>query len=928
MSVMQRLSDAPPTELVVAAVVRVEDGSNLAAVLEAIAGQGYGLAAVYAVGGPETVRETVEAGTAEWAPNLETVLARLDGQTSHVWFLHEDALPRPDALASLVTEIHRVEASVAGSKVLHPGPERRLESVGGATDVFGQPYWGLEPGEVDQGQHDVVRDVSFVAGISMVARKDLMLGLGGPDPAMAPEAAAIDLSWRARVAGGRVVVVPSSEVVHLGVCAASGRSWKEQAGRARVLLKNYSWMTWIWSVPASFLIGLVTSLIRTFLDRRTALWQFARAWLWNAAHFPSVVGARRRLKRARVAGDEELFRYQVRGSIEVQETASVIGERVRRRTEERAPEAPHDAVSVTLTSGQPYLGALVVGAVFVVAATWSLLIDGVPVVGFTLPVSDWASDTLRSVAGGWNPAGLGSAKPLHPSVAPTALASLLLLSNGSLTTTVLTVGAIAAALLGTTRLLSRLGASAFTRYVSGAAVAAGPATLGLTSPGYWPGLLAVAVMPWAAGSLFRSWPPRLRARIGWIATATILTGLGGMFTPVGIAVPLLTVTGWAAFGPGSWKSVARGVAPTLLGLVLLNPWLTGVSIGDVLAEGRLAFWEPSVVVVGLLVGAGVLALLLGDAWVAGLAATGGLLVAAGAILARASEVGVGREPAVAGLVAAALGSGLVVASAFELPRRMEVARLWRKLLGWVGAAVALLVVGSALLIVPEGRAGLPEDRFGESLAFTVNRADPHGPDRILLVGPDGTLPGEYRTSEGFTYRVVSAPVPPLEEAWLEAPAAGDVALEETLASLLSEDEVRPGEALAPFGIKWVVVTGPSAFDAALGSQLDLRPLSLLDYQVFENELPSPRAVASDQTAWSRDGTGYAGPAGGRVYVSENADSRWGDDWSPSSWANEVSGDSGSIRFGGVPLLRLISWLTAGFAVVLVGLVVWGGRRHS
>src|SRR3972149_6244802 len=93
-------------------------------------------------------------------------------------------------------------------------------SVGYATDVFNAPYSGLQQGDLDQAQFDVIRDVAAVSDASMLIRRDLYRGLGGVDPAMPPTSAAIDFCQRARLRGGRVVGVPSG-VVRRG-CGSCG----------------------------------------------------------------------------------------------------------------------------------------------------------------------------------------------------------------------------------------------------------------------------------------------------------------------------------------------------------------------------------------------------------------------------------------------------------------------------------------------------------------------------------------------------------------------------------------------------------------------------------------------------------------------------------------------------------------------------------
>ena len=50
-------------------------------------------------------------------------------------------------------------------------------------DHYGVPFSGIEPGEVDQEQHDGVRDVFYVSHAAMLVRADLFHELGGFDPA-------------------------------------------------------------------------------------------------------------------------------------------------------------------------------------------------------------------------------------------------------------------------------------------------------------------------------------------------------------------------------------------------------------------------------------------------------------------------------------------------------------------------------------------------------------------------------------------------------------------------------------------------------------------------------------------------------------------------------------------------------------------------
>ena len=87
-------------------------------------------------------------------------------------------------------------ASSGPKLVDYDHPDILLE-VGMAVDHYGVPFSGIEPGEVDQEQHDAVRDVFYVSDAAMLVRADLFHELGGFDPATFPGSDDLDLCWRA-----------------------------------------------------------------------------------------------------------------------------------------------------------------------------------------------------------------------------------------------------------------------------------------------------------------------------------------------------------------------------------------------------------------------------------------------------------------------------------------------------------------------------------------------------------------------------------------------------------------------------------------------------------------------------------------------------------------------------------------------------------
>ena len=112
----------------------------------------------------------------------------------------------------MLEEAYRSNAGIVGPKIVDADNPEVLLEVGRSIDQFGNPHTGIEPGELDQAQHDAVRDVFYVSDAAMFVRADLFHELGGFDASRFPGAEDIDFCWRARLAGARVLVAPEARV--------------------------------------------------------------------------------------------------------------------------------------------------------------------------------------------------------------------------------------------------------------------------------------------------------------------------------------------------------------------------------------------------------------------------------------------------------------------------------------------------------------------------------------------------------------------------------------------------------------------------------------------------------------------------------------------------------------------------------------------
>ena len=158
----------------------------------------------------------VQAGLSALAPQGTARRDRRGPAAEWIWLLHDDAAPAPEALAELLHAVERAPSvTVAGCKQLDWHAERRLIDVGLSTSRWAERLTLIDADELDQGQYDGRSDTFAVNSAGMLIRRDVWEDLRGFDPALPGSGDDVDFCWRNRLAGHRVVVVPSARMFHV-----------------------------------------------------------------------------------------------------------------------------------------------------------------------------------------------------------------------------------------------------------------------------------------------------------------------------------------------------------------------------------------------------------------------------------------------------------------------------------------------------------------------------------------------------------------------------------------------------------------------------------------------------------------------------------------------------------------------------------------
>ncbi|WP_346959506.1 glycosyltransferase family 2 protein [uncultured Arthrobacter sp.] len=181
-----------------------------------------------------------------------------------IWLLHDDAAPAPEALAELLHAVERAPSvTVAGCKQLDWHAERRLIDVGLSTSRWAERLTLIEADELDQGQYNGRSDIFAVNSAGMLVRRDVWEHLRGFDPALPGSGDDVDFCWRNRLAGHRVVVVPSARMFHVSHRPhAQGNAAAARKAQVHLRLKHAP----AWKVPVHAVGALLGSLFKLVLS--------------------------------------------------------------------------------------------------------------------------------------------------------------------------------------------------------------------------------------------------------------------------------------------------------------------------------------------------------------------------------------------------------------------------------------------------------------------------------------------------------------------------------------------------------------------------------------------------------------------------------------------------------------------------------------
>ncbi|MBS1847584.1 MAG: glycosyltransferase, partial [Actinobacteria bacterium] len=466
-----------------------------------------------------------------FGPTVNEILELVSG-ASFYCLCHDDVALDPDALHELVAEAFRSNAGIVGPKLVDWDDPELLTSVGFTVDRSGgrAPY--AEHHELDQGQHDAVRDVFAVSGGCTLIRSDLFDHLGGYDPDIDLVGEDLDLCWRAHLVGARVVVAPRARARHRGDLGARIDPERlpgvDAAHRLRTVLTNSRLVRLVVLVPQLLLTTVVEAVVEAVIGRRSHARAQLGAWGANLRRSGSILRARKRVRAIREGNDRTVRQLQTK----IRSRLDGLVQTYRRDRAERilaeagghaTPGRPSDTSGTgrsALSGGEDdsdgfvrvvaperthslVVWGLVAIIVILVVGTRELFFGAIPPIGTFAAPPPSLGELWRVWVGSWNPAGLGSHQSPAAGVGPLALAGTILGGAFGFIRRVAILGPIILGLVGAWRLPRELG-SRRAQLVAFVVYAAVPVPWNALSQGVWSGVLAYGIAPWLLRTAVRA----------------------------------------------------------------------------------------------------------------------------------------------------------------------------------------------------------------------------------------------------------------------------------------------------------------------------------------------------------------------------------------------------------------------------------------
>jgi GT2 family glycosyltransferase len=225
--------------------------------------------------------------------------------TPYLVFLNPDAFPAPDWLATLIDTAERhAGAAAIGSTQVRADAEDVFDGTGDVLHASGLAYRSNFGKRRDA--TPPLGETFSACAAAMLVRREAFEAVGGFDAQYFCYFEDVDLGFRLRLNGGRILQSPDAIVAHVGGGATTGTAFASFHGA-----RNRTWTffkcmpaPWFWLLlPAHIIACALAATVSLFVGRGFAAW---RGFLTALATLDPILQARAIVQLARVAPTRDI----------------------------------------------------------------------------------------------------------------------------------------------------------------------------------------------------------------------------------------------------------------------------------------------------------------------------------------------------------------------------------------------------------------------------------------------------------------------------------------------------------------------------------------------------------------------------------------------------------------------------------------------
>lgn len=174
---------------------------------------------------------------------------------------------------------------------------------GGFIDAFGYPFCRgriFDSCEKDEGQYNDTREIFWASGAALFIKSPIWEEIGGLDPDFFAHMEEIDLCWRLKNRGYKIVIVPQSYVYHVGGGTLSRENPRKTMLNFRnnliCLFKNMGTGELLWKIPVKLVLDGIAGAMYFFTGKWSSTLAIVRAHFFFYRHLFYWIGKRKQTR--------------------------------------------------------------------------------------------------------------------------------------------------------------------------------------------------------------------------------------------------------------------------------------------------------------------------------------------------------------------------------------------------------------------------------------------------------------------------------------------------------------------------------------------------------------------------------------------------------------------------------------------------------